>query len=110
METDFIIILVTCVSKKEAENIVNALLKKRLIACGNIISGVESKFWWSGRIDKAKEILILLKARKKDFKKIGKEIKRIHSYEVPEVIAIPIISGNEKYLDWLKEETCARGS
>ena len=110
MRTNFIVALVACGSKKKAGEIADSLLKKRLIACANIISGVESKFWWNGRIDKAKEFLILLKARKKDFKKIEKEIRRIHSYEVPEIIAFPIIAGSEKYLDWLKEETCARGS
>ncbi|MBI5143910.1 MAG: divalent-cation tolerance protein CutA [Candidatus Omnitrophica bacterium] len=106
MKTNFIAILVTCGSKREAEKIVNSLLKRRLIACANIVSGIESRFWWKGKIDKAKEILIILKAQQKNFKRIEKEIKHIHSYEVPEIIALPIVSGNKAYLDWLEAETC----
>lgn len=86
--------------------IVASLLKKRLAACGNIISGVESKFWWKGRADTAREVLIILKARQENFEKIEIEIKRIHSYEVPEIIAISIVAGNKEYLNWLRKETC----
>lgn len=105
METDFVVILVTCGSKKEASEIVDTLLKKRLIACGNIISGIESKFWWKGKIDKAKEVLVILKTTRENFNKVEKDIKRIHSYKVPEIIALPLIAGNKEYLNWLKEET-----
>ena len=102
MKTDFIVVLVTCGSKVEAEKIVDALLGKRLIACANIISGIESKFWWKGKIDKAKETLVMLKTRKKHFRRIEKEVKRLHNYEVPELIALPTIAISEGYLYWLK--------
>lgn len=101
METDFIVILVTCGSKKEANEIVDTLLKKRLIACGNMISGVGSKFWWNRKINKAKEVLVILKTTRENFKRIEKDIKRIHSYKVPEIIALPIAAGSKKYLNWL---------
>lgn len=101
-EKDFCIVLITCGSKSEADGIVESLLKKRLIACGNIISGIESRFRWKGKIDKAKEVLAILKTRRKNFKRIEEEAKRIHSYEVPEIIAIPIVTGNEEYMKWLK--------
>ena len=97
----FCIIFVTCQSRKEADSIASSLLNKRLIACANIISGVDSKFWWNGKIDTANEFLVILKARRGSFKKIEKEVKRLHSYEVPEIIAIPIVAGSREYLGWI---------
>ena len=102
---NFCILLVTCQSKKEANHIASSLLNKRLIACANIISDVNSKFWWNQKIDTAKEFLIILKARCKSFKKIEKEVKRLHSYKVPEIIAIPIIAGSKEYLGWIDNNT-----
>jgi len=101
----FIIILVTCGSKKESEKIVDRLLKKRLAACANLISRVESRFWWKGRIERGGEVLVILKTRADKFVRIEREIKRIHSYEVPEIIALPIVAGNKEYLDWLYSST-----
>ncbi len=105
MPHKFVIIQTTCVSGKEAKNIINALLKKRLIACANMVSGIESKFWWHGRIDRAKEFVVIMKAKDRDFSAIEKEITRLHSYEVPEIIAIPIVAGSKRYLKWIEEET-----
>ena len=99
------IALITCQSKKEADRIVSSLLKKRLAACANIISGVDSRFWWNGKIDQAREILVILKTKRGNFKKIEKETKRLHSYEVPEIIAIPIIAGSREYLGWIGKNT-----
>ena len=101
MKTNFVVILMTCSSEKEAKGIVDSLLKKRLIACANIISGIRSKFWWRGKIDNAKEFLILLKAARKNFRIIEKIIKRTHSYLVPEIIALPIVAGSKDYMKWL---------
>jgi len=101
MRTDFVIIFITCASRKEAGSILDSLLKKRLVACGNIIKNVESKFWWRGKIDNEKEVLVMLKTKKENFNKIEKEVRRRHSYEVPEIIALPIIAGSKAYLDWI---------
>jgi len=95
--------MVTCVSMKEAKSISERLLKKRLIACANILSGVESKFWWKGKINKAGEILVMMKTKKENFRKIENEIKRLHSYEVPEIIAVPVTTGSRDYLNWIRE-------
>ena len=100
----FIVVFTTCASKKEAQNIIGALLKKRLIACANIIGGMKSKFWWKGRIDTAKEILVMMKARAKDFKAIEKMIMRLHSYDVPEIVAVPIAAAGKSYLKWMEKE------
>lgn len=101
MKTKFITIFVTCGSKKEAKRITSSLLKKRLVACANIVSVVESQFWWKNKVDSATEVLVTLKTKLKNFRTIEKDIKRIHSYEVPEIIAIPILAGNREYLEWI---------
>ena len=74
-----------------------------MIACANIIEGVQSVFWWQGKIDQAKETLIILKSKQALFKKIVKTVKAHHSYAVPEIIALAIIDGNPDYLRWIDE-------
>ncbi|MFA5146315.1 MAG: divalent-cation tolerance protein CutA [Candidatus Omnitrophota bacterium] len=98
-----IIILVTCGSMKEADTVASSLLKKRLAACANIIDGVRSRFWWQGKVDSADEVLVLFKAPAGNFRAIEKEVKRLHSYDVPEIIAIPITAGSREYLNWIDE-------
>ena len=91
----------TCRNKKEASKISGALLDKRLISCASSISGVGSRFWWAGKIDSAREVMVIVKSSVKNFRKIEKEIKKLHSYEVPEIIAVPIIAGSADYLRWI---------
>jgi len=98
-----IIVLVTASSREEAEKIVQRLLEEKLIACANIISPVHSLFWWQGKIDQAQEHLILMKTRRDLFEKLTEIVKSLHSYTVPEIIAIPIIEGSADYLAWLNE-------
>ena len=102
MRTDYIVIYVTCGAKKEAEGIARLLVSTRLVACANLIPKVESVFWWKGKVDRAKEVLVMLKARARDFKSIEKTVRRIHSYDVPEIIAIPIVAGSQDYLRWIE--------
>ncbi|MEM1563686.1 MAG: divalent-cation tolerance protein CutA [Candidatus Bathyarchaeia archaeon] len=111
MEKNHIIVLTTTSSREEAEKIAHALLAERLIACANIIGPIHSLFWWQDKIDTAQEHLILMKTRKALFSKVSERIKAIHSYQVPEVIALPIMEGSKDYLKWLDEsldhpETC----
>ena len=101
----FIVLFITTPDKKEAERISKVLLDARLIACANIIRGVDSRFWWKGKKEKAKECLIIAKTRKALFNKLIKVVKKEHSYEVPEIIAMPIISGHKLYLDWVASST-----
>jgi len=103
MRDRYITVFMTGPSEKEAKKIVSKLIKKKLIACGNILSGVNSIFVWRGRTDKAREVLAIMKTKKKLFKKVVLEIKGLHSYEVPEIIALPIIDGNTEYLKWIDE-------
>lgn len=101
MQNIYIIVLVTTASKQEAENIAQRLLQKRLIACANIIGPVSSLFHWSGKTERAEEYLIFMKSRKDLFEKLAEAVKALHSYEVPEIIALPIVDGSKAYLDWL---------
>jgi periplasmic divalent cation tolerance protein len=101
LKNDYIIILVTCKDKSEAEKITQSLLEQRLIACGNIVSPVTSFFNWLGKIDKAEECLIVLKSRLDLFVQVADQVKSLHSYEVPEVLALPIVEGSKAYLDWM---------
>jgi len=93
--------MVTTTSVQEAEKIVQRVLKERLIACANIIGPVSSFFHWSGKMEKAEEYLIFMKSRKDLFEKLAETVKALHSYEVPEIIVLPIVEGSKAYLDWL---------
>jgi len=96
-----IIVLMTTATKKEAENIARNLLNQRLIACANIVGPVSSLFWWKEKISRENEFLVLMKTRSDIFEKLATAIKQVHSYEVPEIIAVPIAKGEQSYLEWL---------
>ena len=101
MDKNLIMIMITSSSEQEAKKIIEKLLKNRLIACGNLIGPISSSFWWKDCIETSKEYLILLKSRNDLFNKIEKEVLRLHSYEVPEMIVFPIIDGSKDYLKWI---------
>lgn len=102
--TDKIVVLVTCGSAKEARRIARALVEKRLAACGNILEApVRSIYRWKGMVETAKEYLLLIKTSRKRFAALQAEVKRLHSYDVPEIIALPIASGSPEYLKWISE-------
>ena len=97
----YIVVLVTAKDKKEAGKIARGLLRAKLIACANIVKGVQSLFWWQGKIDSSKEVLLILKTKKILFKKVLNQVKSLHSYQTPEIIALPIVNGSKDYLRWL---------
>jgi len=97
----YVVVVVTTSSREEANKIVNALLDEKLIACANVFGPVSSSFWWQGKIDKAEEYLVFMKTEAELFEKITSCIKRLHSYEVPEIIALPIVKGFKPYLEWI---------
>jgi periplasmic divalent cation tolerance protein len=101
LQNTYVIVMVTTASKQEAEKIAQRLLDERLIACANIIGPVSSLFHWSGKTEHAEEYLIFMKSRKDLFEKLEKAVKALHSYEVPEILVIPIVGGSKAYLDWL---------
>ena len=93
--------MVTTMNKEEAEKIAQSLLDEKWIACANIIGPVLSLFTWKGKIEKVKEYILLLKSRLELFEKLSKKVKSLHSYETPEIIAIPITEAFKNYLEWL---------
>ncbi|PID56653.1 hypothetical protein CSB45_10495 [candidate division KSB3 bacterium] len=103
--TACIICLVTCSSEAEAEQIASTLVERRLAACGNIIPGLRSIFCWEGSLEREEEVLLLLKSRAELFPQIEAIVTRLHSYDLPEIIAIPIAAGSEAYLRWIGRET-----
>jgi periplasmic divalent cation tolerance protein len=99
----YIVIFVTCVSSAQAKKIASALVSKKLAACVNIVPAVRSLFWWQGKVDKAAEVLLIIKSRRSAFPRIARLVRSLHSYTVPEVIAMPIVAGNKEYLEWIDE-------
>lgn len=97
----FAVILCTC-SRQEAGRIAMALVEEKLVACVNI-GEVNSYFRWEGKVQQEGEALLIMKTRSGKVKEIIGRIRELHSYEVPEIIALPIIDGHEGYLDWVRE-------
>jgi periplasmic divalent cation tolerance protein len=98
------IVLVTCGSTAEARRIATAVVEGRLAACANILpSPVESVYHWKGRVEKAREVMILLKTTTKRLEELEGEVKRLHSYELPEFVVLPIVAGSRPYLRWIGE-------
>ncbi|MGR3219529.1 MAG: divalent-cation tolerance protein CutA [Candidatus Anammoxibacter sp.] len=103
--TEYIVVLITTSSIDEAKKIGSSLINKNLAACTNIMPSVQSLFRWKGDVCDETEILIMAKTRLDLFDKLQAEVKELHSYEVPEIIALPIIKGNKDYLKWVDTET-----
>jgi periplasmic divalent cation tolerance protein len=97
----YIVVLITAKDKKEARKISVSLIKAKLAACVNIVDKVDSVFLWAGKIDQAKESLLVIKSKKEKLPKIIKLVRSLHGYEVPEIIALPIIAGDRPYLRWI---------
>jgi periplasmic divalent cation tolerance protein len=100
-----IIVLVTCASEEEALKIARSLVEDRLAACVNLLSPVRSIYRWEGKIWDEREWLLIIKTQKQKFSKLGKKVKSLHSYSVPEIIGLPIIEGASSYLKWIEEMT-----
>ncbi len=100
-KADKVVVLITTSSEAESHRIAESLVKEKKAACVNIVPRVESLFWWEGKLDSARESLLLVKTKASLFPQIVEMVKRIHGYEVPEIIALPIITGSEDYLKWL---------
>jgi len=102
---DAIMVLVTCGSEEEAVKIAHSLVEERLAACVNITSPVRSIYRWEGKIWDEREWILIIKTQKRRFEELENKLKSLHSYSVPEVIALPIVKGSASYLKWLKEMT-----
>ena len=101
--SEFVIVLVTCGKKEEAEKIAESLVLERLAACVNIVPAVSSIYFWEGKLCNEQELLLIIKTTAIIYARLEKRIKDLHSYEVPEIISIPLEQGSAKYLKWIKD-------
>ena len=100
-----VVVFVTTSSKEEGEKIGRYLVENRLAACANILPGVTSIFFWEGKICREEESLVVLKTKRELFQRLSEEVRKLHSYSVPEIIAIPLVEGASSYLEWIRKNT-----
>jgi periplasmic divalent cation tolerance protein len=105
--TDCVVVLVTVGSREEAERIAEALVTERLAACVNVAGPITSIYHWQGRVERGQELLLIIKTRAALWDQLEARVKSLHSYQNPEVIAVPISAGAAAYLEWLRSETLA---
>ncbi len=98
-----IVIYTTCPDSATAESITSKLLQAKQVACVNLLPGIKSQYWWEGKIQKDKEVLVILKTRQSLFKAVEETIKNNHPYQIPEIIALPILQGNASYVSWIHD-------
>jgi len=103
MAMKYAVVFVTAGSKEEAVKIANGLIDSKLAACVNILPGIRSFYVWQGRKESSEEVLLIVKTKESLFKDVAQEVKRLHSYDTPEIISIPISEGDERYLAWIEE-------
>ncbi len=103
--SESLVVLVTCGSEEETLKIAHALIEERLAACVNLVSPIRSIYRWEGKVWDEKEWLLVIKTQTERFEDLEKRVKSLHSYSVPEIIALPIIKGSSSYLNWLKVMT-----
>ncbi|MBF0565573.1 MAG: divalent-cation tolerance protein CutA [Nitrospirae bacterium] len=99
--TEHYVVLITAPDKQEAEKIATKLVEENLAGCVNIAQEIDSVFRWEGKIDHVKEALLIVKTKKDNFPRLLDCVKSMHTYTVPEIIALPIVDGSEDYLKWL---------
>jgi uncharacterized protein involved in tolerance to divalent cations/ADP-ribose pyrophosphatase YjhB (NUDIX family) len=101
---EFIVVYVTAGSADEADRLARSLVDERLAACVNRIKSVQSVYRWQGKVEQSEEELLIIKTSRDRFAALEKRVRELHSYSVPEVIALPVIEGSSNYLKWLKEQ------
>jgi periplasmic divalent cation tolerance protein len=100
-----LVVCITAPNEEEAAKIAQALVKERLAGCVNIIKDIRSIYSWQGKIEDDRELLMIVKTRSGLFSSLKTRVKELHSYTVPEIIALPVVDGSEEYLAWLRETT-----
>jgi periplasmic divalent cation tolerance protein len=102
---EYLLVISTVPSEEEGNAIAQKIVEERLAACVNVTSAVQSFYWWEEDISNDKEFILFIKTKACLFPQVEERIKTLHSYQVPEIIAFPIHSGSEDYLDWIKQNT-----
>jgi periplasmic divalent cation tolerance protein len=100
------VVLVTAPNLKTARALARAVLKAKVAACANLVPKIESHYWWQDRLESSAEVLIILKTPRRHLPALEKLVLKLHPYDTPELLAIPLLAGNKKYLDWLSESCC----
>ncbi len=103
-ESAYLVVLVTVADGDQAHRIASELLSRRKAACVNIVPGVSSLFWWQGKLDSAQESILIIKTKASVLDELVALVRQLHSYEVPEIVALPIVGGNQDYLEWVGNE------
>jgi periplasmic divalent cation tolerance protein len=103
----FAIVLVTAPNITVARRMARALLSQRLVACINLLPGIESHYWWKGRAERGREVLMILKTRRTLLGRLENAVLKLHPYDTPEFLVVGLESGSARYLDWLRAETAA---
>ncbi len=99
--TDKIVVLVTCGSEEEGRKIARGLVEKRLAACVNMVPRIESVYRWKGAVEESSECLLLAKTTRSRFAPLETAVRELHSYELPEIVALPLVDGLDAYLEWI---------
>lgn len=105
MPAELVVVFVTAGSDDEAEHIASHLVEEKLAACVNIVGPIRSVYRWEGKVQRGEERLLIIKARALSCSKVEQRVRELHSYETPEVIALPIVAGSEAYLEWLRSSS-----
>lgn len=105
MAEAYIVVLVTAPDTDVAKQLARTLTSSKKAACVNILPGINSLYWWQGKLTEENEVLLLIKTRAELYNEIATLVKSVHPYRVPEIIALPIVFGSPEYLDWLSETT-----
>ena len=100
-----IIVLVTCESKQQAEHLAQTLVSEKLAACVNVVPGIRSCYVWEGKLNWSEEFLLVIKTVSDRYSELEQKVRTLHSYSVPEIVAVPIVAGFEKYLKWVDDST-----
>jgi periplasmic divalent cation tolerance protein len=100
--TDKIVVLCTCASEEEARKLAITLVEQRVAACVNVVSGIQSYYRWQGSVEQTGEFLLVIKSSRARFPELRAALETTHSYEVPEVIALPVVDGAPNYLNWIE--------
>ena len=105
---EVIVVLVTCPTQPVAHRLAALVVSQRLAACVNVLPRMRSLFWWQGKVERAQEVLLIIKSTRQQFERLRRAILAHHPYEVPEIIAMPLVAGHRPYLQWVRASTGRR--